>query len=184
MHEIRNTIIYLIGFHGIGKRTIAKELVKLSDAIMIDNHLINNPIFQIYSKQLHLINDDAWDKVEDIRDIVLEAIIDFPDKKQSFVFTNDLRNDSIEDIAIFNKIKNLAEVRGSQFIPVILSCDKEELKKRIINVERAKYHKITDPKSVEDLDISTQFKIQEALKLDVSKLTSKAVAEIILEHIT
>lgn len=41
--------LYLIGFAGTGKYTIAKELVKFGYKV-IDNHLINNPIFSLYKE--------------------------------------------------------------------------------------------------------------------------------------
>jgi shikimate kinase len=42
--QMRNTMIYLIGFAGAGKFTIAKEICKSAEARLVDNHLINNPI--------------------------------------------------------------------------------------------------------------------------------------------
>ncbi|HEX6477597.1 MAG TPA: hypothetical protein VF043_02040 [Ktedonobacteraceae bacterium] len=44
---MQNTIVYLIGYAGTGKYTIAKELARLTGAVIVDNHLINNPVFSI-----------------------------------------------------------------------------------------------------------------------------------------
>jgi len=41
-------IVHLIGFPGVGKLTIAKEIVRQrSDFVLVDNHLINNPVFSV-----------------------------------------------------------------------------------------------------------------------------------------
>lgn len=44
---MKNTIIYLLGFPGTGKYTIAKEICKQADFKLVDNHLINNPLFTL-----------------------------------------------------------------------------------------------------------------------------------------
>ncbi|MFP3021702.1 MULTISPECIES: hypothetical protein [unclassified Wolbachia] len=40
-------IIYLIGFSGNGKLTIAKELCNIIDGVIVDNNLFNNIIFDM-----------------------------------------------------------------------------------------------------------------------------------------
>lgn len=44
---IENTFIYLMGFAGTGKLTIAKELQKIVPSILVDNHLILNVVFSL-----------------------------------------------------------------------------------------------------------------------------------------
>ena len=44
---LQNTIVLLIGFAGTGKYTIGRELCERTGAKLIDNHLINNPIFKV-----------------------------------------------------------------------------------------------------------------------------------------
>jgi len=45
--QLQNTIIVLIGFAGTGKFTIGRELCERTGAKLIDNHLINNPVFKV-----------------------------------------------------------------------------------------------------------------------------------------
>ena len=45
--RMQKTIVYLIGYAGTGKYTIAKELGRLTGAILVDNHLINNLVFSV-----------------------------------------------------------------------------------------------------------------------------------------
>lgn len=44
---IENSIIYLIGFTGTGKLTIAKEIALKIDIRVVANHLINDPILSL-----------------------------------------------------------------------------------------------------------------------------------------
>jgi predicted kinase len=44
---MKNTIVYLIGYAGTGKYTIAREIAGLTGAVIVDNQLINNPVFSV-----------------------------------------------------------------------------------------------------------------------------------------
>ena len=47
MPTLGNAVVYLLGPYGVGKLTIAKELCAETAAILVDNHLINNPILSV-----------------------------------------------------------------------------------------------------------------------------------------
>ncbi|MFN8911956.1 MAG: hypothetical protein ACK5V4_04210, partial [Alphaproteobacteria bacterium] len=66
--KLNNTIIYLLGFAGVGKLTIAKELAKITGAKVVDNHLINNPVFHILDNDgIIPLLDAVWAKTRAIR---------------------------------------------------------------------------------------------------------------------
>lgn len=44
------SIIYLIGPPAVGKFTVAKAIAKLNDAAVVDNQLINIPIFSLLTE--------------------------------------------------------------------------------------------------------------------------------------
>lgn len=72
---MNNTIIYLLGHEGVGKYTIAKEITKLTGTKLVDNHAINNPIFNvIYSDGKNDLPDAAWYRVRQVRTAVFETI--------------------------------------------------------------------------------------------------------------
>lgn len=126
--------IYLIGFAGVGKFTIAKELSKNGYKI-IDNHLINNPILSLLELDgITPIKESAWTAIREIRSVILDFISH--DRKSNFIFTNELLEEN-HDHAIYNQIKKTTEERGSLFIPVKLIITREdEHKKRIQNPQR------------------------------------------------
>ena len=70
-------IIYLIGRSGSGKYTIAKYFEKYGFKI-VDNHLINNPIFSLLDlDSVTPIPDFAWETISRIR----ASIFDFMSKE-------------------------------------------------------------------------------------------------------
>jgi predicted kinase len=86
---MQNTIIYLFGFPGRGKYTIAREIEAQTGARVIDNHLINNPIFSLVRKDGKTkIPAKTWGYTLQIMEIVLDAVVNLTNKEQSFIFTN------------------------------------------------------------------------------------------------
>jgi hypothetical protein len=72
---LKNVTVYLVGFSGAGKLTVARELAVPLRARVVDNHWINNPI-------LGLLDNDrvtpfptaVWDPVDKVRQVVLDTI--------------------------------------------------------------------------------------------------------------
>jgi shikimate kinase len=145
MKQFSNTIIYLIGFAGTGKYTIAKEIAKIADFRVVDNHLINNPIFtvvQIDGK--NPVPEEVWVKVREVKKIVFDTIIELSPPEFNFVFTNELVEGNPKALDSYQKIEELAIKRNSTFIPVRLLCEVDELAKRISTDERTAMYKVTD----------------------------------------
>src|SRR6266699_2056344 len=62
--------IYLFGFAGAGKLTIAKEIVERWDSILVDNHYVNNVIFRLIdidSSGAAGLSDEVWEHVIRVR---------------------------------------------------------------------------------------------------------------------
>jgi len=131
-------IVLLMGFAGTGKYTIGSRLSKLTGAKLVDNHLINNPIFTaVNADGVTPLPPPIWDKVKQIRRIVYETIREYAPQNLSFIFTAELRHSNPADHVAFVELKKLADARGSIFIPIRLVCDVEELCRRVVTPERA-----------------------------------------------
>ncbi len=183
---LKNTFIYLIGFPATGKYTIAKELCKLEPSIkLVDNHLINNPIFSVLELDGKTkLPDQVWQNVDKIRDIVLDSIVKLSAKETSFIFTNHLIENDEHDLEQYYLIKKTALARGAYFLPVHLKCSVEELEKRIDSDERAVRFKMTDKSAVRPYaEKFNVLKIREhnGFELDVSLMFPKEAALEILE---
>jgi hypothetical protein len=133
-----NTIILLMGFAGTGKYTIGQGLSRLTGAKLVDNHLINNPIFTVVDADgVTPLPPQVWGKIKLIRRIVYDSIRELSPPHLSFIFTMELRENNSADQVAFMELKNLAQARGSLFVPIRLICDVEELCRRVASPERA-----------------------------------------------
>jgi len=180
-------MIVLIGFAGTGKYTVGRELGELTGAKLIDNHLINNPIFKVVDPDgIKPLPAAIWDKVKAVREIVYEAIRELSPAELSFVFTIELFERSPGDHKAFSDLEELAAARGSLFVPVRLLCDVEELCRRVADPSRVQMLKSISPegarrKSVQETVLDSTH--ANVLTIDVTAKTPSESAAIILRHI-
>jgi hypothetical protein len=143
---MKPTIIHLIGPPGVGKYTIGKEVARLAGARLVDNHAIANVIFNLIEVDgVTPLPREVWTYVGGVRRAVLDAILNLSPRHLSFVFTNFIRGDDPAEYAVFEEFVAVAEVRGSLYVPVALSCETPELLTRIVRQDRAERMKLVDP---------------------------------------
>ena len=180
-----STIFHLIGNPGVGKLTIGMELVGQTGARLVDNHSINNVIF-------NLINQDGttplpagiWSRVGQVRAAVLETIVNISPPELSFVFTNFMRGEDPAEYAIFLEFVGIADARGSLYVPVLLSCETPELVTRIVRPDRRERMKLIDPVEGARLNDHVppfQTDHPNALALDVTRRAPADAVRAILE---
>ena len=180
-------IIHLIGFPGVGKLTIAKELVLQPHHVRVDAHMINNPIFSVIGADgLTPLSQGVWDSVGSIWDIVLDAMLNLAPKHFTFIMTNVLLNDA-EDMDYAGRVQKVAQQRGGQYFPVLLSCDIEENKKRIVLDERAANLKCIDVNEPIRRHTGTPLASFEdnpnRLAIDTTYVLPAIAAQTILDHV-
>jgi hypothetical protein len=180
---MNNTIIYLIG---LGKFTIGKEISKRTGARLIDNQLINNPIFSVAAADgSGALPEIIWDRIGAIRRIILDAIHDISPAHFSFIFTNVLFDNSALDAEYFADIAELVQQRHAKFIPVRLLCSEDELCRRVVFPERIERFKTVDAENArKTLHTCTILRIEHpnALTLDVTTLPATEAADCIIRH--
>lgn len=184
---MQNCIVYLIGYAGTGKYTVAKELVKRAHFILVDNHLINNPIFSVVEadgkKPLPL---GVWREVRKIRDAVLNAVMYLTNENTNFIFTNELI-DNHDGKSWFNEIWEIADARGATFLPVRLTVNPEEHFRRVISVERAERFKETNPESLKNrMELKKLLRpdYPHLLELDITHISASEAARMIEEKLS
>ncbi|MEQ7129486.1 peptidoglycan DD-metalloendopeptidase family protein [Actinopolymorpha sp. B11F2] len=90
------TITYLVGPPASGKLTIGLELSAMTGAALIDNHLINDPIFLAYGADGRTpLPEWIWDLVAQVREATMTAV-SRATKTTSHIFTNYLSDDPSE----------------------------------------------------------------------------------------
>ena len=186
---LSNVVIYLIGIPAVGKYTIAKEISRLTGAKVVDNQLINLPIFSVIGfdgKDTFPFPTGAWRYIERIREAVLMVIQDLCLLNDSFVFTNVLEAGDAGDESLFRRIEQVASSRGAAFFPVWLTCDPEALRERKDSSERRERFKDTDVSNITRyLQEFEMLKVPHAnaLTLDTSEADCETIARRIIDHV-
>ena len=139
-------IYLLVGYPGTGKYTVAQALAaelraRGADAVVIDNHYVNNPVFGVlHTDGVTPLPAGIWPLVAQVRDAVLTAAEQYAPPARSFVFTNYIRQDEAdEDPAVSDyllRLQRLAGPRGGRFRVVRLTCAVDELCRRITGPDR------------------------------------------------
>lgn len=185
---ISNCMIYLIGFAGVGKFTIAKEITSLSNFKLVDNHLINNPIFSVIGTDGKTpLPESVWEKTNIIRETVFNTIQTISPSHFNFVLTNELIEGRKGDIEIYQKVLALAKKRGSLFFPVRLICSENELCKRVVADDRKlRFKEIDADAALQKTRLSNVLNCDHpnTYTLDVTELAAFQAAKIILEMAT
>src|SRR5262245_38398592 len=149
--KLHNTIIYLIGIPAVGKYTIAKEIGRMTGAKVVDNQLINFPVFSVIGYDgtaTFPFPQGAWTHIETIRKAVFAVMRDYCPPHDSFVLTNVLDARAPGDKALFRRIERLAQQRNAGFFPVWLTCDAERLRHRKNAPERRARRKDSDVSTI------------------------------------
>jgi hypothetical protein len=182
-----NTLIVLIGFAGTGKYTIGRALSERTGAQLVDNHLINNPIFTVVKADgVKPLPAAVWDRVKKIRRIVYEAIREISPPGLSFIFTLELCESDPAAHQAFLDLQELATARGSVLVPVRLICEVEELCRRVSSPARAERLKDISPdnarrKSAEHTVLNPQH--ENVRTFDVTTKSADETADAITQEI-
>jgi hypothetical protein len=189
--RLDNTIIYLIGIPAVGKYTVAKEIRRMTGAKVVDNQLINTPVFSVLGydgTDAFPFPHGAWAQIGKIHRAVavLAVIRDFCPPDASFVFTNTLDAREPLDKVWFGRIERLARRRAAKFFPVWLTCEAEVIRRRKDTPDRRARLKDVDLTNIsrwsEEVEV-LRVPHPNALTVDTSYREPGQTAQLILEHV-
>jgi hypothetical protein len=187
MVEQAGNVLCLVGFPGVGKLTIARILARMTGAVLVDNHWINDPILKLVTNQGSIaVSEAVWPQIAKVREAVLETIATLSPRTNSYIFTYAGADEDPGDRKTFEDYEAVARRRGSRFFPVRLLCDEEELVRRIQSTERIG-NKLTDPaEAIRNVRSFTPLdpRASGTLCLDVTNLSAEAAASTIATHFT
>jgi hypothetical protein len=179
-------VVCLVGFPGVGKLTIAQWLARFTEAQVVDNHWINDPILRLVAHDSATpVPEAVWPLVARVRGAVLEAISTVAPRTQNFIFTYAGADEDPADRAAFEEYREVATRRGARFVPVRLLCEGSELARRIQSHGRHGRKLIDAEEAFRNVRRFTVLGAQmpSALTLDVTQLSAEAAATVILTHI-
>lgn len=177
--------IYINGYPGVGKLTIAKELEKLIPCSKIyHNHLFIDPVAPLIDRHSPHYHDIRTS----FRRHILSTIATSEATQQfTWIFT-DSRSSSLIGSTGAEDYRDAANRRGVPFISIILRCQLEENVARVLGEGRgAGFNtKLTDPEALKRIrqeeDIYT-FGGPYELELDITNITPTGAAQKIYEHL-
>ena len=186
--EYKNCIVFLMGFSGVGKSSIAQEIIKHPHFKLVTNRVINNPVTGLLDLPAlkQRVPEAAWQQINKIRDAVFTAIKDISPQYFSFVMTHDMVDGETYPQILFDQTLQLANARQAYFLPVRLKCNEEQLIKRVSSDARKEANVITDTDRA--VDMARNKKVfysnhPNELTLDVSDQSPEQVARLILDVI-
>lgn len=192
---MESAVYLLIGFPGAGKYTVARALAEHvnshgGQARVVDNHYVNNPVFGVLSLDGETALPAAvWPLVEQVRDAVLTAIEQFSPPSWSFVFTNYITAEEAASTQLvadyLERLQQVALARGTSLRVVRLTCELEELTRRVANEERRQRLKTTSARWVREAVATCSLfdpKTENVLTLDISSLPPAQAARQIATH--
>lgn len=148
-------IVLMLGYPGMGKRTVGAEVARQLGGVLVDNALINRPVLELFQWDgIEPLPAGVWDYIAPIRATVMRAIEDLAPATESFVFTNVLE-DGPQGAAQYEAIRALATRRGSPFLAVMLTCDLDVQVSRIDTPDRVALRKGADPEGYRGYTLST-----------------------------
>lgn len=154
----------------------------MTGAALIDNHLINDPIFLAYGADGRTpLPGWIWDLTAQVREATMTAV-SRATKTTSHIFTNYLSDDPSE-ARVLEQLRSIAEERQAHFFPVWLTCPEEELVRRVALPARAERQKMIDPDSLlQTLRTKGLFPAPpDALVLDTSTMPPHAAAKRVID---
>jgi hypothetical protein len=183
---MKNTFVYLIGYFGVGKYTIANALVELLPCKIIDNHYVLNPIFSLLENDgIKPLPPLTWHYASEIRQAVLGTIQFLSPRDWNFIFTNDLSED-VGSHKLFDDVEKVVVSRGGVLIPVLLECSLETYLERVVRPERRERMKSINAQEARiRFEAQTNFQTNHAntLRLDITNLEPNQAAQLIFQHI-
>lgn len=173
-------VVFMLGYPGMGKRTIGSHLATLLDGVLVDNTLINRPLIELFQWDgVKRLPPEIWDRVIPIRDAVLGTIEDLAPRSNSYVFTNVIEEGPAAADQ-YDRIRSMAHRRGSLFLAVMLTCDIDVQVSRIDNADRVALRKGSDPEGYRGHRLSTKLyqpPADEVIHLDTTTTPPASNAE-------
>lgn len=170
-------LLFIYGAPAVGKLTVANEIAKHTKFKVFHNHLSIDAILPVFD----FGSEPFFRLVEMIRvETVAEAAKAGVDLIYTFCYAKGL------DEAHVEKVANAARDNGADVSFCLLTCDSEELRKRIVTEDRRKFRKANTVEMLESFlanyDLNSPVPYDESLIIDNTALAPDEAARQIIAH--
>ena len=170
-------LLFIYGPPAVGKLTVANEIAKLTGFKVFHNHLSIDAILPVFE----FGTPPFFRLVEMIRvETIVEAAKADVDIIYTFCYAKGLDEPHIE------KIANVVRENGGEMYFALLTCDKDELKGRIVRDDRKKFAKANTLEMMdfflETYDLTSPVPDSDSFELDNTDVSPSEAAKRIVEH--
>jgi chloramphenicol 3-O-phosphotransferase len=170
-------LLFLHGAPAVGKLTVAKALLRLVPARLMDNHAAIDLALTIFEFGA----PGFWELVHDVRRSAMNAAAEHgvPLLVTTFCYAEP------DDREQFRQIVEIVQRHGGELLPVFLHCSREEALRRVGNPDRVERRKlISGEHLIRDLDRYnlTAVPRPDCLKLDTGVNPADVTAQKIVKH--
>jgi shikimate kinase len=157
-------LVFLYGPPGVGKYTIGVELATRTGMRLLHNHLTVNLVGAVFER-----DSDVWVRL--LRSIRRDILTEAARHDVSLIMTGVFRANS-DQAAAWRTMLEPVHAEGGRVHFVQLTCDRDELLRRVRNDTRRTLDKLVDPVRLADLldrfDMFSTAPFGEHLRLDVT----------------
>jgi hypothetical protein len=172
-------LIFLHGFPGVGKLTVARELATLTGFKLFHNHLtvdLVTSVFDFGSEQFVELREKIWLEVfSEAAETDLTGLI--------FTFAYDR---TVSD-SFIGKVQSIVESSGGTVLFVELTCSREELERRLTSPTRQEFGKLTSLELFRELGDAGAFKDfgipSSRFTLDITTLSPNEAARLVVKEL-
>ncbi|WFU17382.1 hypothetical protein [Bradyrhizobium sp. CB3481] len=170
-------LLFLHGAPAAGKLTVAKALLRIVPARLMDNHAAIDLALTVFDFGA----PGFWELVQNVREAAFEAAAerDVPLLVTTFCYAEP------EDRVYFGRVEQIMQRYDGELLPVFLHCSREEALRRIGNPDRVARRKISSGEHlIRDLDRYDLTAVPRAdcLRLDTSNDPAAVTAQRIVRH--
>lgn len=172
-------LIFIHGFPGVGKLTVARELATLTGFKLFHNHLtvdLVTSVFDFGSEHFVELREKIWLEV-----FSKAAETDLTGLIFTFAYDRTVRNSFV------GKAQSIVESSGGAVLFVELTCSTEELERRLTNASRQEFGKLNSLALFRELSAAGAFNDSgipsSRFTLDITTLSADEAAKLIVKEL-
>ena len=170
-------LIFIYGAPAVGKLTVANEIAEKANFKVFHNHLSIDCVQPIFD-----FGTPSFGKLIDL--IRIETVAEAARIGQNLIYTFCYAKD--KDDSHIAKITEAVESNGGEVNFVLLTCERSELERRVLEESRRKYRKASNleilNQILDNYDLFSSVNGRESLQIDNTNLPPEIVARQIIEH--